>query len=126
MQDLHWLLSADNLATVLSGTFASPEPDIRAAAAVSIGNLVASPEVLTAVASTTKPALVRGCSCLRAELPRLWAFLRPVQCVHESTEPWPAASPQRPPHVQCKLAWSLLQWDIPNGDVSVMLHNDRP
>ena len=35
-------------------------PNIRAAAAISIGNLVASPEVLTAVASTTKPALVCG------------------------------------------------------------------
>ena len=50
--------SAEHLPTVLNGCFASVEPDIRAAAALSIGNLIASPDVLTAVASSPQPALV--------------------------------------------------------------------
>ena len=82
--DLNRLPCADNLATVLSGTFASPEPDIRAAAAISIGNLVASPDVLTAVASTTKPALVRGCRCPRG--PRSFRAVPKLANAHYSVE----------------------------------------
>ena len=37
----------------------SLEPDVRAAAAAAIGQLIANPDVLTALAATNKPELVR-------------------------------------------------------------------